>query len=1127
MPGIVNMENGVQNGPHSNHDRNLKTNGVNGAAMDGPATSNKGKAPVENPGSNNLPNGVSAGNGPSSDTQGKQLPHASTGLTLQQKSRMNDLPDEIVHITQGYIPLSTIVSRLAQRTHEDLQKTIMDMAAVKWAAPAVNGNTPHGTDASDDMSEGNKRKKMLMLKFAQDAHAKWVKALVITDWSRNAEDVSKLIDIKAHLDSKRMLYDFSQGMLIDLKRSLISARLPNPDLKTALQVLTTGEASWVPEPGYIPPPPLTPEEQLKWTDDLNTMLSLRLNLDDYDKIPHQFKTYTIHAGRVTFKVKGEFEVDLTIADEDFTKQFWFIDFRFAFSPSASKLSDAMVSFLEGQVNEILGRDGLEGCYRFLHELVLTHKIKELRRQALELSRSTWTGTLMVEPLNRALALQYWTTRYGPNGPKSWVMIAVNSAKKTNAQVDTRHSSRLVARWYRDNKEVKDTFLPFDVDDLSAEDLLKTAVAKHVEHILSSIHSKLLSYPRFDKKESNMTLKVSRTEPMESYLSMQLGSRDEVTLRIEPVTGFAAIQPHTKYTLSGENRLNYGGKDPAEDGVTCLENIRWGYVIEEFNRRGRSVGWKACKSPISGEDIKQIIRTREAFQTVFLQLSSLGQDWYVMVSLSLAGDEWWLMEIDRNTPARPIKFHTRLSLNRGQPGMDDAFWNHLTLFVVGIVTQYTDTQNFHENGIKHLAKDSINYSLPQQVRMPSLVLRLSQVLHSADGGGHVSSKDASGLPDGLASSWAQDQIEIKFRGLESQPDVPHGKDANSVPPTELLDNVALNTLVDAIIRVKDKAKFALLKGRIDRDVLFNPKRGEFIFNIRQLVGQPILSTLAGHVKSINRLVGFLEAMTKAKGSIKCERMSLRQVIFTYCDLSVPGETDGAKMPKRWRVSLDLAKSDIRISLERGNPHVRILDLLTRLVNTQDGLKALMVFMPLLLPVLRTAEVIESKWETLESASQGRVEIFSRTIDWFIIRYTLNSSPGKPRVIAVNVSLKTRRNEIWWYISPATGDGNPGPDEEVYKILKGIWEGHGDGWRGLRTGAAAKPGPSTMDLLTRLDDAVRAHAATDSDGVSSTDGSRTQPSQTFSASQSFGTQPTSLSQGSNRTTQGSKQAPLVLD
>ncbi|TDZ26184.1 Mediator of RNA polymerase II transcription subunit 14 [Colletotrichum orbiculare MAFF 240422] len=1116
------MENGGQNGTHSNHDRNLKINGVNGAAMDSQSSLNKGKAPAEGPGAGSLPNGVPGSS--ATDILGRQQSQMTKGLTLQQKPRMNDLPEEIVHITQGYIPLSTIVSRLAQQTHEHLQKTIMEMAAIK-IQPPVNGNNTHGSDAPDDMSEPNKRKKMLMLKFAQDAHSKWVKALVITDWGRNAGSVSKLIDIKAHIDSKRVLYDHAQALLIDLKRSLISARLPNPDLKTALQVLTTGEATWVPEPGYIPPPPLTPEEQLKWIDDLNTMLSLRLNLDDYDKIPHQFKDYSIQSGRVTFKVKGEFEVDLTIADEDFTKQFWFIDFRFTFTPSSDKVPDALVSFLEGQINEILGRDGLEGCYRFLHEFVLTHKINELKRQAIALSRDTWTGTLMVEPLNRALAIQYWTSRYGPNGPKSWVMIAVDSAKKTNGQIDDRHSSHLVARWYRDNKEVKDVLLPFDVDDLCAEDLLKTAVARHVEHILSSIHSKLLSYPRFSTRESSMTLSISRKEPVESSLSMQLGPREHATLVIEPVTGLAAIKPHTKYTLSGENRLNYGGKDPAEDGVICLENIRWGYVIEELNRRGRSVGWNTCKGPISGEDIKQLIRTREAFQTIFLQCQSLGQNWFVMVSLSLAGDEWWLIDIDRDTPPRPMRFNTRLQIS-GQPHIDDKFWNNLTILVTGIISHVTDLQDFHGRKVQYLKKRAANTSLPQEVRVPSLLIKLSQVLRSTGDSGRSSTDNDSGRQKESPSSWAQDQIEIKFMGLQVRP-AAQVSDANNAQAIELLENVELNTVVDAIMRVKDKSKFTLLKGRIDRDVSFSPRRGEFIFRVRQLIGKPILDTLMGHVKSIDRLVGFLEAMGKARGSVTCERMSLREVVFTYGDCSLPSDANVAPKSRRWRATLDLSRSNIRISLERGNPHIRVLDLLTTLVNATDGLKALVIFMPILLPVLKTVESIENKWEPLETTNQGRVQIFARAVDWVALRYTLNGAGGQSRILVLNIRTTVRRYETWWIVSRARIAGSSPPYDEFDKVLRSIWETSGAGWKGLMTAAAALPGPSTMELLTKLDDAIRTFAVTGGNGgPSSTDGAPTQQSQIFSSSQSFGTQMSSISQGSNRTS-GSKQAPLVLD
>lgn len=383
---------------------------------------------------------------------------------------------------------------------------------------------------------------------------------------------------------------------------------------------------------------------MKWIEELNTLLSLRLNLEDYDKIPYHFKDYSIQSGRVTFKVKGEFEVDLTIADDDFEKQFWFIDFRFAFSPAPTKLDDRLMNSLEARVNEILASEGLQSCYSFLHDYVLTHKINELRRQANELVRTSWTGNLKVEPLNRALAIQYWTNRYGPNAPKSWVMVAVHSGRQKKGVPDPKHPSRLVAKWYRDNKEIQDVELQLNADELSAEGLLKGAIARHVEHILKSIHDKLAVAPRFVKKEASMRLRISRNEPLDSSLEMQIGPKKKTTLVIEPVTGFAAVRPHTRYALQGESRLNHGGKDPAEDGVTSLENIRWGYVIEEFNRRGKSAGWHMTKSPIGGEEIKKLIRTREQYQPVFFQRLGLGEEWFVMMSLSLSGDEWWLVEV---------------------------------------------------------------------------------------------------------------------------------------------------------------------------------------------------------------------------------------------------------------------------------------------------------------------------------------------------------------------------------------------------------------------------------------------------------------------------------------------------
>lgn len=393
---------------------------------------------------------------------------------------------------------------------------------------------------------------------------------------------------------------------------------------------------------YIEPPPLTTEEQLRGIGDLDTLLSLRLNLDDFDKIPPQFRDYTIESGRVTFKVAGEFEVDLTIADEDFEKQFWFIDFRFAFRPASASLPDSLRTLLENCVNEALAKDGLTGCYQFLHEFVLTAKINELRRQALQLSRTSWTGTLAVERLNRAVAIQYWTSRSPATGLKSWVIVAVNSGRKQGGRPDPKASSHLVAKWYRDGKEVKDAEIEVNADNLSAESLLNDIVGRHIEFILSSIYSGLMTAPRFKNRETGVVLNISKTDPGASSLTLQVGYGSTVSLLMEPTSGAFAMKPHSKFSIQPELQLN-NGKNPAEDGVTFLEHLRCAIIEDELGRMGTARGWSVRKSPINVDELRSITKMRRWSRALWLQHGGWGPTWFVGVILSLDGDEWWLIE----------------------------------------------------------------------------------------------------------------------------------------------------------------------------------------------------------------------------------------------------------------------------------------------------------------------------------------------------------------------------------------------------------------------------------------------------------------------------------------------------
>jgi mediator of RNA polymerase II transcription subunit 14 len=389
-------------------------------------------------------------------------------------------------------------------------------------------------------------------------------------------------------------------------------------------------------------------------DTLNTLLSERLNLHEYDRIPWQFKDYTIKSGRATFRVAGEFEVDLGIADEDPKNQFWFIDFRFLFSPSPIGLPIAVRKHLEDRSNVAL-KDGLLGCYHLLHEMVLTHKISEFRRQAMDLARGKWIKGLKVEPLNRSLSIQYWVGRYAQDSYKSWIILGVHSGKRKEGRPSPKSISHLFIRWFRNGREVKDVDIPFDVVNISAVSLLKTVIAAHVNFILTSIFEKLQTNPIFAKREADLNIFTSSNEPAESILKVQLTKSEHLSISVDPITGrFLFGQESSTIARMMEN-LNFKSRDPAFGVHTFIENLRAWVVTEDFSSHGASVGW--IRDPtgpsVKGEDLTSKT-TKIALQTAWFRRASWLQNWWALLRVGVDGERWFLLETYALPPYLPTK-----------------------------------------------------------------------------------------------------------------------------------------------------------------------------------------------------------------------------------------------------------------------------------------------------------------------------------------------------------------------------------------------------------------------------------------------------------------------------------------
>ncbi|KAE8447619.1 hypothetical protein EG329_010590 [Mollisiaceae sp. DMI_Dod_QoI] len=1091
MPGVI-MDNGSRNGSHTNHDRDQRHNGINGGIHTSEKMQEKGKGRVEpqqnmTPISPTIPNGVNG-----NFSENSQLENgAENGLVHGGQDRMNQLPPEIAHITDGYMPLSLLLSRLVQQSHSGMLATVTEMAQMPLPASVLNGNASH-TSSTDDNSPENVAKKKRLLDFVTTTHEAWTKALVITGWSRKSEEVSKTIDIRNHTKTEEILYLESIDRLAVKRRELIPARLSNPDLRTAVPVLTTGKAHWMPDLGYIPPAPLTAKEVLRSLEKLNTLLSMRLNLDDFDSIPPQFEKFSISSGRATFKVEGEFELDLTVADEDPQSQFWFIDFRFMFWPSAPTLAARIRNFIEIRVNEILLRDGLSGCYKYLHELILTYKISEFKRQAVDLARAKRAETLKVEGLNRALSVQYWVGRYNGLGAKSWVILGVHSGKREDGRADPKSTSHLFLRWFRDHKEIKDVEIPFDTVNVSMEALLKVVIAKHISHILTAIFDKLRTHPLYANKELSLSLATPADEP---ELKVQLTNERELCVKIDPISGRFVFSPTILLVHKSELALNAPSKDPKDPtgkriedpidkGLRVIENLRYQFIIDDIATRGVTFGWMGLPDPGIKRSVLSESIPKNTQRYMWLRRPGWVRDWYLLVCLSMSGVNWLLIKLakqptalDPNPNALIVSACLKVPIKPVSPTIDYTFLSTLNVFTAGVLSHYSNLKTLYARRARHMLRQG---KPSKSLSLPSIFIRLTELLPQS---ASMKSK----------APWAKDVIKLTFQGVEVH--MPNPDDHSTPPQTSVNATQSASTgliqrhssldenavlITEARMMVPLRKDLANLNEKVDPDIAYNPTTGSFAFRLRSKIGESVVPNLVERIFSIERLVHFVQVLQKHEKTLKCETVSLGKIVFRYGDLSsAPAAADSTtrQLPLyRATVDFSTAENKMILILEKGNPHLRIMDYLANVLNTTEGLNGVATLLTLTLPILRGLNAIEDAWNDTALCEKGEVFVNVRAADWYIIRYNLKQGAGAPqRKVMFEVRLRQRRRDPWWYIH-RTDNSRSKEVDNLDNAFKSLWSSSGEGWRGMRVSGVAQ-GSGAEELLVKMDEVMRTFAMSD--------------------------------------------------
>jgi mediator of RNA polymerase II transcription subunit 14 len=948
--------------------------------------------------------------------------------------QFSELPPELAQIASDtYHPLSTLLLRVSQETYNALSETLQTMADMPVAqhmnGGMSNGMASHG--ASQENIELNRRKKLLLMKFAQDNRAKFIKLLVLAEWGKKAsKDVAKLIDLYTWTWQQRGSMDDVDGQIERIKLFSSAAGERNPDITTALETLSTGKAPWMPTLGYIPPEPIASEHALKLLRYLNTSLSIRLNV--HETLPRRLQHWRVESGRATFILENEFEFDVTSFVEDTSQQWWFADVRLLFSPAPIITTGShFFTRIQEQANFILGDKGLDGLYDFFCNFVLTHKISILRSQALKLASSGWAGSLKVENVHRELVVSYWTDR---PGKKNWVEIGISKNKPKNGKPSWRGPSlpSLTVRCFRTGVEMKDAALGFDWQTLSFDRMIKRVIANHSSDLLQGIRENL---------DVHITAKAnsSESEPSECNLRVTLeSSSNYVSLSLEPVTGHYILLPATSLTARAETAFNQGREPKAMANI--LTQLLAQSIQDLVQKYAHQLGWhQVTRQSLHIDVLKAAVKLNALTYTMYSP-RSWSPAWVFAAVVDASGCSWWIFEIGGN--GSTIDYAEEIKLYR--PDGSSLVMSRKTLASLErVAVQLLSTRVT----ARQLQKENKPFTLrtelgPAKNKVDAQSATRGWVLY-------VHTADLLTFHTG-EQPWLEPNLAIICQGLK--------------PETNTIWHIVAGKMVKAVAADMQK----LMAASPQTGFKFS-EDGSFRILLSTPFGQDILGELRARLRDVNRLRSF--ASTLQKRQMRLSSSSLQRVQFQY---GVGVHVAAVKFS---------TKKEVVIEILPKNPHHRVHHLLSEIANERtcalpfifngdsNGLDRFCTTLLLTRPLMTALNSLETNGADGDLRNPA-IHVHSA----FKYRITYENP-----VCTFDVRALPKDDKVFWFIEDnmkkhtsellptlERGVGHRRLDSLVMR-LKELFTGKGVRWFGTRNGMVAEI-DGVGEALAKLNDVV---------------------------------------------------------
>ncbi|KAH9826388.1 Mediator complex subunit MED14 [Teratosphaeria destructans] len=928
--------------------------------------------------------------------------------------------------------MGKLMDRVAQRCYLDLQATLSEMSKISAPAGAsaqANGVSPGAVQL--DESEVSKSKKRKLLEFANDQRDRFTKTLVLADWTKNADEMARIIDInvwqrKQDLGSKAAAFE-----LADIKHSLTHLKMPAPNIEGAMELLATGRADWVPDPGYIAPERLTSKQLLKTLRDMNVALATRLNLDE--ELPPDMSDFTIANGRATFQVPGEFEVDLTIADEDPSTPFYFIDIRFLFTPCSDLLPEIVRPRLEASVNIELANKGLKGCYDFLHNFVLTHKINVLRAQAGDMIRNgKWFDCIKVELLRRTLTVSYWN---GVLGQKSWIVVAVVSGRQAKTP-RRKLQPRLRVQWYcdglaQDEQETAD----FQLVDLDLERCIMSVISKHSFRKLESAKAGIEALTPSPRALTAEILSAQSDGSRIPALELSLpGMRKPLNIRIEPVTGQYSISPVNATTLFWQTRLNHvqNVQVPQELASMAAKSMQ-----VKVNDQAQSCGWSKFNAILDSVELPPGTYHRSHFK-----LKDWNSGWGLTATFGTGGEQWSICRVQHRPATAP-----------NGPSVNAIVTLQEVIGHGAVARTLAETSESSLKRIERLAVAEIfHWTLASEFEMGHIPYKMAGRGAPADHGSPEIGPSAIiftkfsrlvGIaPNAASKPWASEVVRLAFFGIDRKKKTDDG-DAY----VKLVLKLTLNQGKLPELR-------QMLSTSSDQDIRVN-STGGLALRFWSPFGAPLVEQIRIRLKNLEKLDRHLATLKQC--GFTHQRASLNSIVIRY------GAAD--EYTAALRFAEDGSLPVLLELMPDSNPHHRIGTLLERSLNNKapSAFSSFVASLQLTLPLLQTIDRLEE--------SHGGLKFFTlnaRAPTVFIITYGMLRPACKFELIARS-KWREGKSEVRWLLQEAKSQTQP-IAEVLATALKELWKSGDSRWTALGNSIVA-PADTIAAALEKLDEVVR--------------------------------------------------------